>query len=146
MPKIHLLLVGDGVLRAEMEAKAKTLDIAGNVHFLGVRGDVPRLLKASDCFVLSSRWEGLPGAVLEALAANLPVVATDLPGVREIAARTDLVSTVPVENSDAIAEGILKASKIKKGRGSRESAFPEEFGLQRCADKVHGVYLKQVEE
>jgi len=145
-PTFHLLLVGDGVLRAEMEAKAKALNIASRVHFLGVRGDVPRLLKASDYFVLSSRWEGLPGVVLEAVAANLPVVATDLPGVREIADCTDLVEIVPVEDSDALADGILRACENTKANRSKSHSFPEEFGLQRCAEKLYEVYVKQMEE
>jgi glycosyltransferase involved in cell wall biosynthesis len=68
---------------------------------LGVRDDVPRLLKASDALLLPSMREGLPGVVLEACAAGVPVLATDLPGVREIASRLPLVRYLPLSATDA---------------------------------------------
>lgn len=140
----HILLAGDGILRSDMEAKAKTLNISDHVHFLGVRDDVPRLLKGSDCFVLSSRWEGLPGVVLEAIAANLPVVATDLPGVREISAYTDLISIVGVEDSNAIAEGIVNVFERIDINAYEPQPFPEEFSLQHCANNIFKVYTNQL--
>ena len=143
-PTIHFLLVGDGALKADMQARTNALNITNNVHFAGARRDVPRLLKASDCFVLPSRWEGLPGAVLEAVAANLPVIATDLPGVREIAEHTNLISIIPVEDSEALAAGILKTCTNMKVKTDKQVPFPEEFDLQRCAEKVFEVYLKQI--
>jgi glycosyltransferase involved in cell wall biosynthesis len=72
----HLLLAGDGVLRGELERQAAALGIAERVHFLGARKDVPRVLAAADVFVLSSLYEGHPLAVMEAMAAGKPVVAT----------------------------------------------------------------------
>jgi len=143
-PTIHFLLVGDGALQGQMQDRTTALNITNNVYFAGARRDVPRLLKASDCFVLPSRWEGLPGAVLEALAANLPVIATDLPGVREIAEHTNLISIVPVEDSDALAAEILKHCKHMNVETDKTVPFPEEFDLQRCAEKVFEVYLKQI--
>jgi glycosyltransferase involved in cell wall biosynthesis len=80
----HLLIVGDGPLRTEVESQVKTLGLTFLVHLLGMRRDVPGLLQASDVLVLSSRgWEGLPLTVLEAMAAGLPVVASDVGGTRE---------------------------------------------------------------
>jgi glycosyltransferase involved in cell wall biosynthesis len=72
----HLLLAGDGVLRGELERQAAALRVAERVHFLGARKDVPRVLAAADVFVLSSSYEGHPLAVMEAMAAGKPVVAT----------------------------------------------------------------------
>lgn len=77
-----LLLAGEGPLRRELEDRARPL--AGRVRFLGNRSDIPTLLAATDVTVLTSDWEGLPMAVLEALAAGRPVVATDVDGVREV--------------------------------------------------------------
>jgi glycosyltransferase involved in cell wall biosynthesis len=76
----HLLVVGDGELRAELEALAP----ADRVRFLGIRKDVPRLLAAADVFVLSSDWEGNPLVVMEAMAAGKPVVATAVGCVPEL--------------------------------------------------------------
>jgi glycosyltransferase involved in cell wall biosynthesis len=79
-----LLLAGDGSLRPELEARARTAGLGDRVRFLGNRSDVQRLLRAADITVLTSDWEGLPIAVLESLAADRPVVATDVDGLREV--------------------------------------------------------------
>lgn len=80
----HLLIVGDGPLRAEVESQVQALRLSSHVHLLGMRRDVPRVLQASDVLVLSSKgWEGLPLTVLEAMASALPVVASDVGGTRE---------------------------------------------------------------
>jgi glycosyltransferase involved in cell wall biosynthesis len=80
----RLLLVGDGELRAEAERLARALGASDRVRFLGVRADVPRLLAAADVFVLSSRWEGNPLSVMEAMAAGRSVVATAVGCVPEL--------------------------------------------------------------
>ncbi|OLM09993.1 glycosyltransferase [Pseudonocardia sp. Ae505_Ps2] len=76
-----LLLAGDGPLSAGLEERVA--DLGDRVRFLGARDDIPTLLAAADVAVLTSDWEGLPMVVLEAMAAGLPVVATDVDGVRE---------------------------------------------------------------
>lgn len=84
LPDADLLLVGDGPLRPQVAALASDLGIAARVHFLGRRHDVPQLLKMSDVYVHCSHWEGFGIAAVEAMAAGLPVVATDVPGLSEI--------------------------------------------------------------
>jgi glycosyltransferase involved in cell wall biosynthesis len=83
-PDTHVVLVGDGGLRASTAADAGAFGIADRVHFLGDRRDVPRLLAASDIFVLPSLWEGLPMSLLEAMATGLPCVASAVSGVTEV--------------------------------------------------------------
>ena len=83
-PKAHLVLVGDGVLRDKLQAEAKTLCIAHQVHFLGLRADIPDILGAMDVFVLSSDWEGNPLSVMEAMASGLPIVSTAAGGVPDM--------------------------------------------------------------
>jgi glycosyltransferase involved in cell wall biosynthesis len=73
-PDIHFLLIGDGPLRAPMQARAQSLSLENNVHFLGTRTDVPHLLRQCDSFLFPSLWEGLPAAVIEAQASGLPCV------------------------------------------------------------------------
>ncbi|WP_395657417.1 glycosyltransferase family 4 protein [Nocardioides sp.] len=83
---VHLAFVGtiDERSRSEIETEAATLGVAPSVHWLGIREDVPSLLASADLLLLTSRNEGVPGVVLEALAAGCPVVATDLPGLRRV--------------------------------------------------------------
>lgn len=83
-PTLRLLLVGDGPRRAELERQCSELAIIGRVKFLGFCRDVPSVLRASDLFALTSDWEGSPLAILEAMAAGLPVVATAVGGVPEV--------------------------------------------------------------
>lgn len=77
LPDVHLLLVGDGALRAELEARARALGLGGGVTFAGLRREVAPLLRAADAFAFPSRWEGLGIAVVEAQAAGLPVVCSE---------------------------------------------------------------------
>ena len=83
-PKIHLLLPGQDELNGKYQRLAKKLNVENNVHFLGKRDDVPRLLKISDLAVSSSKREGLPINILEALYLKLPTVSYDCRGVKDI--------------------------------------------------------------
>ncbi len=84
LPHARLLLVGDGPLRSEVEREAVRRGIDGSTRFLGWRDDVSSLMQCSDVMLFPSLYEGLPVAVLEAGAAGLPVVASDIPCIGEI--------------------------------------------------------------
>lgn len=77
----HLVLVGEGILREQLKEQAKSLGLNGQIHFLGVRNDIPEVLSAVDGFVMSSDWEGNPLSVMEAMASGLPIVSTAVGGV-----------------------------------------------------------------
>lgn len=83
-PQLHILFVGDGELREELQSQVRELKLERNIHFLGSRSDVAEILAASDSFVLPSLWEGLPMALVEAMASSLPIVATDVSGTRQV--------------------------------------------------------------
>lgn len=76
--------VGDGNRRAICETLSKDLNLYDRVCFLGLRSDIPQILKASDIVVLSSHWEGFGLAVVEGMAAGKPVIASDVPGLAEV--------------------------------------------------------------
>jgi glycosyltransferase involved in cell wall biosynthesis len=98
---VHLALIGEGPLRARLAERVAARALAGRVHLAGIRGDVPGLLAASDAFVLPSLWEGLPMALLEAMASRLPVVASRVAGTEEVLEGTD--AGLMVEPGDAEA-------------------------------------------
>lgn len=85
-PRIHLLIVGEGPERETLDWLADSFEVSGQVHLPGFQADIPGILKSCQAFVLPSRWEGMPNALLEALAAGLPCIATDVEGVRELLA------------------------------------------------------------
>lgn len=82
--RARLVFVGTGSLEAELRSEASRLGLADRVDFLGARSDIPELLGAMDVFVLSSDWEGSPVALVEAMAAGLPVISTAVGGVPEL--------------------------------------------------------------
>ena len=107
-PDVHFLLVGDGPLRAELEALTADLGLAGVVHFLGTRDDVADLLAAADLFVLSSRHEGLPIAMLEAMAAGLPSVLTAVGGIPDVVAGGRAARLVSPGDPPTLAASIVE--------------------------------------
>ncbi|MBI5963251.1 MAG: glycosyltransferase family 4 protein [Chloroflexi bacterium] len=107
-PNFKLGICGDGVLISDLEALILKLELRNSVKLLGKRDDVKGFLSAADIFVLPSRWEGLPIALLEAMSAGLPVVATQVEGVDEVVKDGEHGFLVPVENSEALADAILQ--------------------------------------
>ncbi|MFF2484030.1 glycosyltransferase [Paenibacillus sp. NPDC058071] len=83
-PDSLLLIAGIGPEREAAERISEELGLGGNVRFLGIRTDVPKLMHGADAYVMSSRWEGLPIVLLEAAASGLPIVATDVGGNGEV--------------------------------------------------------------
>ena len=97
----HLLLVGDGVRINECKQLAHTLGVEKRVHFLGIRTDVPNLLKAADVVVMSSHHEGLSLSNLEGMAAGKPFIASNVDGLREIVTGYGIL--FPHEDEKALA-------------------------------------------
>jgi glycosyltransferase involved in cell wall biosynthesis len=103
-----LWIVGEGPLREELHHLMRDLNLQHRVRFWGVRSDIPSLMKASDAFVMSSSWEGLPLALIEAQACGLPAVVTDVGGNAEVVIHEETGFIVPPKNPDALAEAMLR--------------------------------------
>ncbi|MBI4581102.1 MAG: glycosyltransferase [Planctomycetes bacterium] len=101
-----LIMVGDGPYRATVERLAAEHGLGAHVRLVGQRQDVPGLLKAADLFLFCSRTEGLPNSLLEAMAAGLPVVATKVPGCRDVVRHLETGLLVEPGSVDQIARGI----------------------------------------
>lgn len=84
VPDCDLVIVGRGPEQKALQRQCLAAGIAGRVHWVGWRNDVPQILAASELLVLPSRWEGMPNVVLQAMASGLPVVVSDVEGVREL--------------------------------------------------------------
>jgi len=89
----QLFLVGDGTTRSRCEQLVKELDLSGKVLFLGIRTDVPELLKSSDIVVVSSHWEGFGLTAVEGMAAGKPVIASNVPGLNNVVNGAGLLFT-----------------------------------------------------
>ena len=145
LPHAHLLIVGEGPQRQQIEGRVSSLGLHDHVQVLGSRRDVPRILRASDLFVLSSRgWEGLPLTVLEAMAAALPVVASDVGGTREAVLDGQTGHLYPEGNAVALAQHILALAKdpaLAQQMGQRGLArVRRRFTLERMAEQTAALY------
>ena len=107
LPDHDLLLVGDGQQRLQLERQAERLGIAKRVHMVGWRPDVLEILAASQLLVLPSKWEGMPNVVLQAMALGLPVLATNVEGIRELLGDLATPQTVGFGESQAFTERMV---------------------------------------
>jgi glycosyltransferase involved in cell wall biosynthesis len=104
LPKCSQLVVaGSGPLEPQLHQLSRDLAIESRVRFIGFEPDVKRWMRAADAFVLSSQWEGLPIALLEAAACGLPAVATDVPGTRDAVVDGETGLLVPKADAKALA-------------------------------------------
>ncbi|MGW0662232.1 glycosyltransferase [Streptodolium elevatio] len=142
-PAARLVLIGLGPLEPQLRERASRPDLAGSVVFTGSRGDVPELLPAFDVFALGSRQEGLPVALMEAMATGLPVVVTDVGGMPEIV--TDGVEgrVVPSGDPAALAAALAEAAADPARRrawGKAARLRSESFDVAGAQARIEDVY------
>lgn len=106
-PNTTFIFAGRGQLEAELKAQALELGVDGQIRFLGLRQDIPRILSVLDVFVLPSLSEGLSMAILEAMVAGKPVIATDVGGNPELVEDGETGYLVPSQNSQALADRLI---------------------------------------
>ena len=107
LPDARFLIVGDGSLREVLTARARSLNLLPSVIFCGIRNDIPALLASIDLLVFSSRWEGLPVALLEGMASGLPVVSTAVGGIPGTVLENETALLVPPEDPGELAKACL---------------------------------------
>lgn len=145
-PDAVFLWAGEGPTRPALQAEAGARGLEGVVRFLGDRGDAPELMAAADLFVLPSRFEGLPLALLEALHAALPTVATRVPGTAEIFDTDEAAELVPPEDADALAAAVLRVlndpdlADELADRGRRLAR--RRFSARRMGDETFALYRR----
>jgi sugar transferase (PEP-CTERM/EpsH1 system associated) len=147
--RLRLVLVGDGPARQYLEALASALGLARQVWFAGDRSDVPAVLRIMDIFVLTSLGEGISNTILEAMATELPVVATNVGGNPELVTPGLTGSLVPARNPASVATALerycgdaeLRARHGRAGRNFVESMF----NWDRCVGEYLSVYDELLE-
>ena len=142
-PNVFLVIVGVGGLVDLLKEHSRSLGISDHVRFLGARTDVPQLLAAADVFVNSSHWEGLSIAMLEAMAAGLPVVATSV-GDAEILLATGGGLLVEAQNPNALAralETLISDPEKMRTMGSSAREYVERnYASDPWLDKLLACY------
>lgn len=140
---MFLVLAGDGSLRADIEKRVRKLGLTGRVLFLGVINDMPGFYDAMDCFVMPSRFEGLPFSAVEAQCSGLPCILSDR--ITDEVAITDLVDYLPLESGpNAWADAIMHALECV---GIKREMYPKAvedagFSLNNTVTKLMDLYLR----
>jgi glycosyltransferase involved in cell wall biosynthesis len=144
-PRPYLAVVGGGSRLAALEAQARALDLSERVRFVGVVPEARAVYGAADGFVLASRFEGMPLALLESMAAALPVVATAVAGVGEVA-DAETARLVPPLDARALAAAVAALEGdpvLARTLGERAAArVAERFGDARMVDAYEAIYRR----
>lgn len=148
VPGVRFAMVGDGEMREASERAAREASLSDRFHFPGWRKEIPELLRAFDLFLLTSRWEGLPKVVPQALIAGVPVVATAVDGTREIVddgVDGFLCPPGDVEMLSARCVEVL-SGRARLAPGAKRSRLLEEFdekGMVRAQERLYGEILSE---
>ena len=137
---VHLLLAGDGPQRAALATLADRRQLAARVHFLGARDDIPALLQMADVFVFPSRTEGLPNALLEAMAACRAIVTTDVPGCRDLIRHDETGLVVPFGDPAALAGALMRLLEDPDLAAKLGCAAGEEVERHWHIDQTYAAY------
>jgi glycosyltransferase involved in cell wall biosynthesis len=149
MPEVEFLLAGDGPLRPELEKQAQDLGLENRVVFLGDRKDIPDILASMDVAVLTSDSESLSNALLEAMAAGLPVVAYHVGGNAELV-NQEVGLLIPAGDEEGFADAVLRllalpAMRLQLGQNGRQFAR-ENFSLERILAQYEACYETLLEK
>ena len=148
VPNVHLLIAGEGALRAPLEAQIAALGLGEAITLLGHREDVPALMRAADCYVSSSWSEGLGTSVLEALACETPVAAAEAGGISEMVLPGKTGYLVANRDPEALAGAIVAAlgspEKAAKMAGAGRKLVEREFTVEAMAEGTLAIYVATV--
>jgi glycosyltransferase involved in cell wall biosynthesis len=141
---LYLLLVGGGELEGVVRQQVQQLGLESRVRFMGVRADVPAILNASDIFTLSSKWEGNPMSVQEAMAAGLPVVSTAVGGVPELVQHGTtglLVSPEDVEAFASALQTLIDQPRQRRQMGEQARVHAcRQFDIRHTVQQYEALY------
>lgn len=145
-PPVKFLIVGEGSEREKLEREVESMNLEEKVIFTGYRDDLPQIMKISDVVVLSSKWEGLPNLLIEAMACKLPVVATNVGGCKEIVKEGEngfLVEYGDIENLTEKILYILKNPEMSEKMGKKGYEFIKtHFNIKDKIKQYENIYLK----
>jgi len=146
--KVKLKLVGDGELRSAIEDKVKKYGLDNRVEFLGIRKDIPAILAASDIFVMSSSWEGLPLTVLEAMSAGLPIVATAVGGIPDVVKDNGFLieNYRDVELFASKIEELILDKQLRLDMATLSRKLSRRYDIKNTTREYQDLYLKMITE
>jgi len=143
---IKCFIVGDGILRKDLELLIKSLNLNNNVELLGYRKNILSILKITDIFVFPSLWEGLPNTLLNVAIAEIPMIASDLPGIKEIIKNNESGFIVPINNVKILAKSIenliTNKSLQKKFIKNANLIIKKRFDMRKTVKNLEEIYCE----
>lgn len=138
----HLNIVGSGALARTLKEQVERLGIASRVQFLGERKDVPALMAQADVFLFPSRWEGMGLALVEAMTAGVPVLASDLPVIRECGlSRESLIAAEDVSAwREAIAATLTRPAPALERADRLAASARKRYDIEAMVDRYAALY------
>jgi glycosyltransferase involved in cell wall biosynthesis len=143
--RAHFVMIGDGELRPAIEARIRELGVTGHITLLGWRQDMPEVYRNIDIVMLTSLWEGLPCVFSEAMACELPLVATDVDGARDAIIEGDNGFLHPPHDIESMATSALKLindSALREQMGRRGKSRVMEFDITTSVATLEAAYQK----
>lgn len=148
-PKTRFFIVGDGRQRGMLEKLIKKYDLSGKLTLLGWRKDIPQILSVTDIFAMTSLWEGLPRAILEAMCTGLPVVANAVDGVKEIVKDGEtgyLIKPGDINDFAAKLKNLLKNPERAKSMGKKgASLISQQYDINFMVRQQENLYTELME-
>ncbi len=147
---VVFVVVGTGVLKESLIEMSRRLNVADRVHFIGIRNDIPDILASSNIFLFTTNYEGFPNALLEAMAARLPVVTTNFCGVDELIRDGQNGIIIPVDDADAAAEALRmyveNPERAKEYGNNAYLSVESVFSMDKMAEETESLYQKRLKE
>ena len=142
-PDVHFVIAGDGELRPDVERARDEAGLGDRLHLLGWRDDVPVVLRALDLFWLTSRWEGLPRAVVQAMAARVPVIATAVDGTQDVVRDDETGLSIAPGDTGAFATRTVEllgdAARRDRLTTNASRQLPQ-FDVHEMVRRLEGLY------
>jgi len=149
-PSIKLVCIGDGILFKEIEHAVRERNLDQTIFLAGFRKDIPELLAAADCLVLTSFVEGVPGVILEAAAQNKPSIATNVGGVKEVLINNETGFIIDNFDQKKFSEKLIELlthEEMRKRMGLKASKIAvEEYGPKKNAMAFEKLYHRLIEK
>lgn len=146
--KAHFFIIGSGPEKAQIQQYITEKGLRDHIHLTGFREDLPSLLPELDCYLMSSKTEGLGTSILDAFAAGVPVVATQAGGIPEMVIHEETGLLAPIGNPEALGKAVLRLlenaeirNQIIKGAAHKV----EDFSKEKMAERTLGVYQRGLE-
>ena len=145
IPNCLLQIAGDGELKETLTQLVNHLNLNAHVEFLGLRKDVPSLLRQWNIFVLPSLWEGLPTVVMEAMVCEVPVIATNIPGTNELVLDKETGILVPEKDPNSLAKAIIEiydSAELRSKLIENAKKYVDKFSMKNIADQYFHLFVK----